>query len=145
LAFSTTKCDNTYTRLTLEDYKSCQIWLEEYNSPSTKRTYKIHLSLFCQYNNTNPDSLVQLKPEQIAKQQLESHLAAKIIEQDAIKKQLELLQVEKQNETHAMQQKYEQEMNAMGEQMNQIMLMIQQNPILAKVKPGVLVKKEMFS
>ena len=65
MAFSTTKCDNTYTRLTIEDYKSCQIWIEGYNSPSTKRTYKIHLSLFCKYHNTDPDSLVQLKPEQI--------------------------------------------------------------------------------
>jgi hypothetical protein len=44
-------------------------------------------------------------------------LAAKIIEQDALKKQVELLQLEKQNETQAMQQKYEQDMNAMHEQM----------------------------
>ena len=44
-------------------------------------------------------------------------MAAKIIEQDALKKQVELLQLEKQNETQAMQQKYEQDMNAMHEQM----------------------------
>jgi integrase len=49
----------------IEDYKSCQIWLEGYNSPSTKKAYKIHLSLFCRYHNTDPDSLVQLNPEQI--------------------------------------------------------------------------------
>jgi integrase len=49
----------------IEDYKSCQIWLEGYNSPSTKKAYKIHLSLFCKYHNTDPDSLVQLKVEQI--------------------------------------------------------------------------------
>ena len=42
-------------------------------------------------------------------EQLESHLANKIIEQDAIKNQLERLQLEKQNETQLMQQKYEQE------------------------------------
>jgi hypothetical protein len=54
-------------------------------------------------------------------------LAAKIIEQDALKKQVELLQLEKQNETQAMQQKYEQDMNSMREQMNQIILMIHTN------------------
>ena len=74
--------------------------------------------------------------------ELESHLAAKIIEQDALKKQVERLQLEKQNETQAIQQKYEQDMNAMREQMNQIMSMIQQNPVLANVKPEVLIKKK---
>jgi hypothetical protein len=49
----------------MEIYKSCQLWLEEYNSPSTKKAYKIHLSLFSKYHNTDPDSLVQLKIEQI--------------------------------------------------------------------------------
>jgi hypothetical protein len=75
--------------------------------------------------------------------ELESHLANKIIEQDALKKQVERLQLEKQNETQAMQQKYQQEMNAMREQMNQIILMIQQNPALAQVKPEALVKKRV--
>jgi hypothetical protein len=72
--------------------------------------------------------------------ELESHLATKILEQDALQKQVERLQLEKQNETHAMQQKYEQEMNAMGEQVNQIIALIQQNPVLAQVKPNVLLK-----
>jgi hypothetical protein len=74
--------------------------------------------------------------------ELESHLAAKIIEQDALKKQVERLQLEKQNENHAMQQKYEQDMNAMREQMNQILSLIQQNPVLANIKPEVLIKKK---
>jgi integrase len=73
--------------------------------------------------------------------ELESHLAAKIIEQDALKKQVELLQLEKQNESQAMQQKYEQEMKAMKEQMNQILSLIQQNPVLAQVKPNILLKQ----
>jgi hypothetical protein len=77
--------------------------------------------------------------------ELESHLANKIIEQDALKKQVERLQLEKQNETQAMQQKYEQDINSVREQMNQIMLMIQQNPTLAQVKPEVLVKKNLPS
>ena len=75
--------------------------------------------------------------------ELKSHLAAKIIEQDALKKRVELLQLEKQNETQAMQQKYEQEMSIIREQVNQIMLMIQQNPTLAQVKPEVLAKKQL--
>jgi integrase len=41
------------------------MWLEGYNSPSTKKAYKIYLSLFCRYHNINPDSLVLLKVEQI--------------------------------------------------------------------------------
>ena len=73
-------------------------------------------------------------------EELESHLATKIIEQDALKKQVELFQIEKQRETLAMQQKYEQYMNAMREQMNQIISLIQQNPMLAQVKPNVLLK-----
>ena len=80
-------------------------------------------------------------------EQLESHLANKIIEQDAIKNQLERLQVEKQNETQPIQQKYEQDMNAMREQMNQIMAIIQHNPKLANIKPDVLLmaKKETIT
>jgi hypothetical protein len=35
--------------------------LEGYNSLSTKKAYKLHLSLFCRYHNIDPDSLVQLK------------------------------------------------------------------------------------
>jgi integrase len=80
-------------------------------------------------------------------EQLESHLANKILEQEAIKKQLEKIQLEKVNETQAMQQKHEQDMKAMREEMNQqfsqIMSMIQQNPILAQVKPEALTKKKV--
>jgi hypothetical protein len=79
-------------------------------------------------------------------EQLESHLANKVLEQEAIKKQLEKIQLEKVNETQAMQQKHEQDMKAMHEEMNQqfnqIMSMIQQNPILAQVKPEALVSKK---
>jgi integrase len=78
-------------------------------------------------------------------EQLESHLANKILEQEAIKKQLQKIQLEKVNETQAMQQKHEQDMKAVREEMNQqfsqIMSMIQQNPGLAHIKPDVLSKK----
>ena len=49
-------------------------------------------------------------------EQLESHLANKILEQEAIKKQLEKIQLEKVNETQAMQQKHEQDMKDMREE-----------------------------
>jgi hypothetical protein len=78
-------------------------------------------------------------------EQLESHLANKILEQEAIKKQLEKIELEKVNETRAMQQKHEQDMKAMREEMNQqfnqIMSLIQQNPKLAQIKPKVLTDK----
>jgi integrase len=80
-------------------------------------------------------------------EQLESHLANKILEQEAIKKQLEKLRIDKEKETQTMQQKHEQDMKAMREEMNQqfnqIMSMIQHNPILAQVKPEALTKKKV--
>jgi septal ring factor EnvC (AmiA/AmiB activator) len=56
-------------------------------------------------------------------EQLESHLANKIVEQDAIKNQLERLQIDKQKETQTIQQKDEQikkvnqQLNVMQSQM----------------------------
>ena len=50
-------------------------------------------------------------------EQLESHLANKIIEQEAIKKQLEKIRTDRQKETQMMQQKYAQDMKAMREEM----------------------------
>jgi len=80
-------------------------------------------------------------------EQLESQLANKIIEQDAIKKQLEKFRTDKEKETQTMQQKHEQDMKAMREDMNQqfghIMSMIQQNPKLVRIKPEVLKQKRI--
>ena len=50
-------------------------------------------------------------------EQLESHLANKILEQEAIKTQLEKLRTDKEKETQMMQQKYDQDMKAMREEM----------------------------
>jgi transcriptional regulator of heat shock response len=50
-------------------------------------------------------------------EQLESHLANKILEQEAIKKQLEKLRTDKEKENQMIQQKYEQDMQAMREEM----------------------------
>jgi integrase len=44
---------------------ACSIWLESFKSQSTKKSYKIHLLMFCKYHNTDPDSLIQLKADQI--------------------------------------------------------------------------------
>jgi integrase/recombinase XerD len=58
---------------------------------------------------------------------------------------LEKIELEKENETRIMQQKHEQDMKAMREEMNQrfiqIMSVIQQNPKLAQIKPKVLTDK----
>ena len=78
-------------------------------------------------------------------EQLESQLANKIIEQDAIKKKLERIQTDNEKETQAIRHKYEKDINAMREEMNQqfsqIMSIIQQNPRLAQIKPEVLTDK----
>ncbi|MGB6532853.1 MAG: hypothetical protein WBF33_32575 [Candidatus Nitrosopolaris sp.] len=50
-------------------------------------------------------------------EQLESHLANKILEQEATKKQLEKLRTDKEKETQMIQQKYEQDMKVMREEM----------------------------
>ncbi len=58
MAFLATESEDVYNWQKIENYKSCQIWLEAYNSPSTKKAYKIHLSLFCRYHNIDPDSSI---------------------------------------------------------------------------------------
>jgi hypothetical protein len=54
----------------------------------------------------------------------------------------EIKEAENRN-IQTLQQKYEQDMKGMREQMNQIISMIQQNPILAHVKPETLIKKRL--
>jgi integrase len=82
-------------------------------------------------------------------EQLESHLANKIIEQEAIKKQLEKLRTEKEIEAQAIQRKHDLDLQKMREEMsqqfNQIMSMIQQNPKLANIKPELLTSKKVIS
>jgi integrase len=66
-------------------------------------------------------------------EQLESHLANKILEQEAIKKQLEKLRTDKEKETQSMQQKYERDMQKMREEME-----IKFQQVLAKIDMGKL-------
>jgi integrase/recombinase XerD len=67
-----------------------------------------------------------------------------VLTYDAYSETLEKQQ-EKESEVQNLKGKYEQDMKAMSEEMNQkfsqIMSMIQQNPKLAQVKPAVLVEK----
>lgn len=51
-------------------------------------------------------------------------------------------QKKRESQVQTLQDRYEQEMKLMHEQMNQIMEMIQENPKLARVKPEVLIKKK---
>lgn len=55
----------------------------------------------------------------------------------------ETLEKEKQRESEVqnLRERYEQDMKSVREQMNQIMMMIQQNPKLANIKPEILVKR----
>jgi integrase/recombinase XerD len=67
-----------------------------------------------------------------------------VLTYDAYNETLEKQQ-EKESEVQRLQEKYEQDMKTMREEMNhqfsQIMLLIQQNPGLAHVKPEILSKK----
>lgn len=67
-----------------------------------------------------------------------------VLTYDAYSETLEKQQ-EKESEVQRLQEKYEQDMKDMREEMNlqftQIMTMIQQNPPLAYIKPEVLTKK----
>jgi hypothetical protein len=78
-------------------------------------------------------------------ERLESHLANKILEQEAIKIELEKLRIDKEKETRTIQKKYEQDMEKMRQEMNQqfnqILSIIQHNPKLAQIKPKLLTDK----
>ena len=56
---------NLINSTTLDNMDACALWLESFKSQSTKKSYKIHLLMFCKYYNTDPDSLVRLKADQI--------------------------------------------------------------------------------
>jgi integrase len=75
---------------------------------------------------------------------LEEYLTAvdwlTINEENRLKKQVKEL-TKKQGEIEVMKERYEQEIKDIHEQMNHIMLMIQQNPTLAQVKPEALLQK----
>jgi hypothetical protein len=77
---------------------------------------------------------------------LEEYLVAvdwlTINEENRLKKQVKELR-KKQDEIETMKERHEQDMKYMREQMNQILSMIQQNPVLAQVKPESLIKKKL--
>jgi DNA-binding protein H-NS len=69
-----------------------------------------------------------------------------VLTYDAYNETLEKQQ-EKESEVQNLKEKYEHDMKATNEEMNQkftmIMSMIQQNPKLAQVKPAILVEKSI--
>jgi hypothetical protein len=65
-----------------------------------------------------------------------------INEENRLKKRVNEL-TRKQSEIELMKERHEQEMKLMHKKMNQIMSMIQQNPVLAHIKPEVLTKKKI--
>jgi hypothetical protein len=69
-----------------------------------------------------------------------------VLTYDAYNETLEKQQ-ERESEVKRLQDKYEQDMKAMREEMNQqfnqIMSMIQQNPHLAQIKPDALTRKKL--
>ena len=77
---------------------------------------------------------------------LEEYLSAvdwlTINEENRLKKKVNEL-TKKQDEIEVMKQRHQQEIDDIRKQMNQIMLMIQQNPTLAQIKPEALVKKRI--
>jgi integrase len=56
---------NVINSTTLDNMDACALWLESFKSQSTKKSYKIHLLMFCKHYNIDPDSLVRLKADQI--------------------------------------------------------------------------------
>lgn len=50
---------------TLENYSSCNIWLEGFKSKGTKKVYAIHVSLFYRFHTITPDQLIRIEPGQL--------------------------------------------------------------------------------
>jgi hypothetical protein len=46
-------------------YESCKLWIDSVRSDSTKKSYGLHVLLFCRFYNTNPDELVKIKPNKL--------------------------------------------------------------------------------
>jgi hypothetical protein len=65
-----------------------------------------------------------------------------INEENKLKKQVRELTT-KQSEIELMKQQHQNEMKHMREKLNEIMSMIQQNPVLAHVKADVLAKRKV--
>jgi hypothetical protein len=128
-------------------------------------TSQMHLKYLHYFGNESSESLLEaygivtkdhqltnaLKPKQCPNcndpNKPDSKFCAKcrmVLTYDAYNETLES-QKEKESEIQVLRQKYEQDMKAMREEMNQqfsqIMSMIQQNPKLAHIKPEVLTKK----
>ena len=65
-----------------------------------------------------------------------------INEENRLKKKVKEL-TSKQDEIEIMKERHEQEIKDIREQMNHIISMIQQNPMIAQIKPEALVNKKL--
>ena len=63
-----------------------------------------------------------------------------VLTYDAYNETLEKEQ-KRESEVQNLKDRYDQDIKAVREQMNQIMMMVQRNPRLANIKPEILVKK----
>jgi hypothetical protein len=63
-----------------------------------------------------------------------------VLTYDAYNETLEKEQ-KRESEVQNLKDRYDQDIKAVREQMNQIMMMVQRNPRLANIKPEVLVEK----
>jgi len=55
----------------ISKFDSCLLWLELLRTEHTKKNFKLHLSLFCRFANTDPDTLLTWKDEQIRQKLIE--------------------------------------------------------------------------
>jgi hypothetical protein len=78
---------NVINSTTLDTMDACSLWLESFNSQSTKKRYKIHLLMFCKYHNTDPNTLVRLKTDQIKNMVIEYIVQLKKVAKNMLVKQ----------------------------------------------------------
>jgi hypothetical protein len=78
---------NVINSTTLDNMDACSLWWESFKSESTKKSYKIHLLMFCKYHNTDPDSLVLLKTDQIKNMVIEYIVQLKKVAKNMLVKQ----------------------------------------------------------
>ncbi len=55
----------------IESHSSCLLWLETLRTDNTRKNFKLHISLFCRFANTDPDLLLALTDDQIKQKLIE--------------------------------------------------------------------------
>jgi hypothetical protein len=122
--------------------KMVEIYTHEFGNESSQLLLQAHGIIPA---DTQEDNI--LKPLQCPNcnesNKPESRICAKctmVLTFDAYKKTLEK-EKQRELEVQNLKERYEQDMKSVREQMNQIMLLVQQNPRLSKIKPEILIGK----